>query len=86
MNQMLPSAIAVRIEIGGSLDRGERSDRYAEARDEELLLEPVLRILQRLGAGPHRRDGVRRGCRRERHVLELVGHDVDCRGKRSDLF
>ena len=73
----MPTARDRSIEIGGSLDRGERSDRYAEARDEVLLLEPVLRILQRLGAGPHRRDGVRRGCRRKRHVLELVGDDVD---------
>ncbi len=70
-----------RRQLGGRSDIGERRGADAERGDEVLLGEPVLGGRQdfRIGQHRHARGEKRRGLRR--HVLELIGDDIDIGGE-----
>ena len=70
-----------RASSAGRADIGERRGADAEAGDEVLLGEPVLRRRQDLRIGQHRNARGEKGRGLRRHVLELVGDDVDIGGE-----
>ena len=61
------------VQILARVDRQPRRTAPAELFDEFLLVDPVLRHFQRPGIGVQRR-GSQRPQRRNRHILELIGH------------
>ncbi len=63
------------------LDRMKWRRLEPEAAQELLFDEPVLRLRQGAGAGPHRLALAQIFDRRGRHVLELIGDDVDALGE-----
>ncbi len=65
------------VQCGGVLDQGVGRGREAGGPEEVFFREPVLGGLERAAAGAHGGDVRDRVDGGERHVLELVGDDVD---------
>ncbi len=72
-------------EIRLAVDGRKRRHGNAEAADEALFLEAVLRNRERFRPWPNGRHGLGGGCGGERNVLELIGDDIDARGEARDL-
>lgn len=68
-------------DILGGLGKPVRRGATAQIGDEALLVDAALRDFQSPWAGAKRHLARDRGERRDRHILELIGHDIACRGK-----